>query len=188
MNVLSSFIVALSLSMDNFAVAIASGCACGRNLRFKHILGVSLCFVLAHALMLSVGWFGGKELGRVIDSVDHWFAFIVLLLIGLKMVKEAFEKKEETSLCQLISLKMIFVLALATSLDALLVGMALSLTQAPYLLTLVFMMGSVLVTSYIGFYLGNYLGKRFGTWMEVSGGVSLSAVGVWVLLSGLGIC
>ncbi len=188
MNVLSSFIVALSLSMDNFAVTIASGCTCGKDLRFKHIFGVSLCFVVAHALMLSAGWFGGKELGRLIDRVDHWLAFLVLCFIGIKMIKEAFEKKENTTLCLIPSFKTILLLAVATSLDALLVGMALSLTRAPYLLTLCFMMGCVFVTSYAGFYLGNFLGRRFGTWMEVLGGVALVGVGTKVLLSGLGIC
>lgn len=188
MNVLSSFIVALSLSMDTFAVTIASGCACGRSLRFKHIFSVSACFVLAHVIMLSTGWFCGKELGRFIDKVDHWLAFLVLCFIGIKMVKEAFEKKQEPQLCQLISFKTILVLAVATSLDALLVGVALSLTAAPYFLTLFSMMGCVFVTSYIGFYLGNFLGRRFGTWMEVLGGIALAAVGTKVLLSGLGIC
>jgi putative Mn2+ efflux pump MntP len=188
MSVLSSFIVALSLSMDNFAVSIASGCACGKELRFKHICGVSLCFVLAHALMLSAGWFGGKELGHFVESVGHWLAFLVLGFIGIKMIKEAFEKKENPTLCQLISFKTISILALATSLDALLVGLALSLTKAPYLLTLGFMTGCVFVTSYAGFCLGNFLGRRFGTWMEVLGGVALVGVGVRVLLIGLGIC
>ncbi|MBQ7908317.1 MAG: manganese efflux pump [Elusimicrobiaceae bacterium] len=188
MNVLSSFIVALSLSMDNFAVTIASGCSAGRDLRFKHIFSVSMCFVMAHVLMFSAGWFGGKELGRVIDRFDHWAAFVVLVFIGLKMVKEAFEKKENPNLCRIISFKSILALALATSLDALLVGIALSLTAAPFALTLLSMAVCVFVTSYAGFYLGNFLGARFGTAVEVLGGVALAGVGVRVLLSGLGIC
>lgn len=187
MNVLSSFIVALSLSMDNFAVTIASGCCSGGKLRPGYILSVSFCFVLAHILMLSVGWLGGQGLGRWIHHIGYWVAFGVLVWIGGKMVKEALSKKAE-NVCRILPLKTIFVLAVATSLDALLVGMALSLTAAPFIETLCFMAGCVLVTSISGFYLGHLLGRRFGTIMEVSGGVALAAIGVRVLLSGLGIC
>lgn len=187
MNVLSCFIVALSLSMDNFAVTIASGCLCKTPLRFRYILGVSSCFVLAHILMLSAGWFGGQELGKLIDRFDHWVAFVVLFLIGAKMIKESVEEKEDSPFCKRASLKTIVALALATSLDALLVGLALSFTGAPFFLTLVFMACCVFLTSYIGFYLGHFLGRRFGTTVEVLGGLSLMGIGAKVLLNGLGI-
>ncbi len=187
MNILSTFIVALGLSMDNFAVTIASGCADRAQVRHGRTFWVSLAFVTAHVVMLSAGWLGGRELGRFIDRFDHWIAFVVLVFIGVKMIKEAFEKKNGPDLCRRLSAKTVLALAIATSLDALLVGMALSLTAAPFGLTLAFMTGCVFVTSYTGFFLGSYLGKRFGTLMEVLGGLALAAVGTKVLLSGLGI-
>lgn len=187
MNILSSFIVALGLSMDNFAVTIASGCADRGRIRHGRTFWVSFTFVMAHVIMLCAGWWGGKELGRWIDRFDHWIAFFVLVFIGVKMIKEAFEKKQGPDLCRVLSVKTVLALAVATSLDALLVGMALSLTAAPFALTLAFMAGCVFVTSYTGFFLGSFLGHKFGTLMEVLGGVALAGVGTKVLLSGLGI-
>lgn len=177
----------MGLSMDNFAVTIASGCACQKSVRRARTFWVSLSFACAHVIMFGAGWWGGRELGRFIDRFDHWIAFFVLAFIGLKMIKEAFEKKQGPDLCRVISAKTVAALAVATSLDALLVGMALSLTAAPFWLTLWFMAGCVFATSYAGFYLGCYLGRRFGVVMEVLGGAALMAVGAKVLLSGLGI-
>ena len=187
MNILSAFVVALGLSMDNFAVTIASGCADRGELKHARVLGVSVSFALAHVIMFCAGWWGGRELGRVIDRFDHWIAFFVLAFIGLKMIKEAFEHKEKPELCRRLSVKTVLALAVATSLDALLVGMALSLSAAPFGLTLSFLALCVLATSYSGFFLGSFLGRRFGTVMEVLGGAALLAVSVKVLLSGLGI-
>lgn len=186
MNILSAFVVALGLSMDNFAVTIASGCA-DRRMHHGRTLSVSTSFAMAHVLMFCAGWWGGRELGRIIDRFDHWIAFFVLAFIGLKMIKEAFGKKEGPNLCRALSVKTVLALALATSLDALLVGMALSLSYAPFWLTLGFMAACVFVTSYSGFFLGSLLGRRFGSAMEALGGLALVGVGAKVLLSGLGI-
>ncbi len=187
MNFLSAFIVALGLSMDNFAVTIASGCAEHGAVKHGRTLAVSFCFALAHVLMFCAGWWGGRELGRMIDRFDHWTAFFVLVLIGLKMIKESFEKKQSPDLCRVLSFKTVLALAIATSLDALLVGMALSLSAAPFILTLLCLALCVFVTSYGGFFLGSILGRRFGSLMEVLGGLALMGVGTKVLLSGLGI-
>lgn len=187
MNILSVFAVGLGLSMDNFAVTLASGCAC-RLVRRQTALAVSLGFTAAHVIMLTAGWSGGAAWARAIDRFDHWIAFFVLLFIGAKMVKEAFEKQDGTDLCAKFSFKMLCMLSVATSLDALLVGMALSLANASFWLTLGLMSLCVFVTSYSGFFLGGLLGRRFGAWMEALGGVTLAAAGTRVLLSGLGIC
>lgn len=187
MNILSALAVALGLSMDNFAVTIASGCGCGKSVRRKHAFWISLSFALAHVLMFGAGWLGGRELGRFIDRFDHWIAFFVLAFIGAKMIKEAFSKKEEPDWCRVISARTVLALAVATSLDALLVGIALSLSSAPFWLTMWFLAGCVFATSYTGFYLGVYLGARFGAAMEALGGLALIAAGSKVLLGGLGI-
>lgn len=186
MSMLSALFVALGLSMDNFAVTIASGCR-GGQIRHKQTFLISLSFAVAHIIMLSAGWWCGRELGRFFDRFDHWIAFAVLVFIGAKMVKESFEEQTGPNLCHALELKTLLALAVATSLDALGVGMALSLTQAPYVLTLCFMTGCVFVTSYSGFFLGAWLGCRFGKVMETLGGLVLCLVGTKVLLSGLGI-
>ena len=186
MNILSALVVALGLSMDNFAVTLACGCADCR-VRHGRTFCVSVSFALAHIIMFCAGWLGGRELGRWMDHFDHWVAFVALVYIGFKMIKETFEKKEGLDLRNLVSAKTVAALAVATSLDALLVGMALSLTAAPFGLTLGFLAVCVFITSYAGFFLGCFLGRRFGKVMEALGGVALVGVGTKVLLSGLGI-
>lgn len=187
MNILSAFVVALSLSMDNFALTLACGCAERGGLKRAQVLLVGGLFALAHVVLFSAGWLGGREAGILFDRFDHWVAFLVLAFIGLKMVKESFSNKNEPSVCSLFKLRNALTMAVATSLDALFVGVALSITGAPFWLTLVLLAACVMVTSCTGFYLGGWLGKKFGAVMEGLGGAALTAVGIKVLLNGLGI-
>lgn len=190
MQIWSSILVALSLSMDNFAVTIAAGCAEHCRLRVRTVLGVSFAFALAHFVMFSSGWLCGAQLGKHIDRFDHWIAFAVLAFIGGRMIKGAFEPvKEDSSLdvCRLNTPKTIIALAVATSLDALLAGVGLSFTPASFGLTTGALAVSVMLTSCCGFWLGAQLGRRFGKTMEALGGVALVGMGVKLLLGGLGI-
>lgn len=185
MNILSSLLVALGLSMDNFAVSIASGC-CNRKISWRYSVSVSVLFALAHVVMFSAGWFGGRELGRFISSVDHWIAFVVLAFIGARMVWQARGPEEtDPELCRVHTLGTLLMLSVATSIDALLVGVGLSFTAAPYLLTTGTLAVCVLLTSLTGFVLGSYLGRRFGRVMEALGGLALVAIGVKLLVEGL---
>ena len=186
MNILATFAIAVGLSMDNFAVTIASGCGARGAIAWQERMKVALSFVLAHIVMFSAGWLGGQELGRLIDSWDHWVAFFVLVFIGVKMMCEA-GKAQTQPLAHTLPGRIIVGLAIATSLDALGVGIALSLEQARFWLTLIFMSGCVFITSYTGFALGERLGQRFGQVMQVIGGLVLTCIGIKVLLSGLGI-
>lgn len=190
MLILSGLLVALSLSMDNFAVTIAAGCAEHCRLRARTVWGVSAAFAAAHFVMFAAGWFCGEQLGRWIDRFDHWIAFAVLVFIGARMVCGAFGKKDDeeaSALCRLNTAKTILALAVATSLDALLVGVALSLTDTPFWLTILTLSVCVFGTSCTGFWLGAQLGRRFGKIMEALGGVALAGIGTKLLLGGLGI-
>ena len=173
--------------MDNFAVSLASGCGRNGPLHVSKILLVSISFVLAHIIMLSVGWFGGWELGQHISRWDHWIAFLLLAFVGFKMLKEALENELAPDFSQTLPWKIIIGLSIATSLDALAVGVALSLEDASFWMTLTFMAVCVFVTSYAGFLLGQLLGRRFGKAMEVLGGLVLIGLGTKILLNGLGI-
>lgn len=172
--------------MDNFAVTIAAGCANGGVPRGRALL-ISAVFALAHIVMFSAGWLGGHELGRLIDRWDHWVAFAVLVFIGGKMLWGSAEETQKPDGHWLWQGRTIAGLAVATSLDALGVGIALSLEEAPFGLTLGLMTACVAVTSYAGFGLGRLLGGQFGKRMEIVGGLVLIGIGTKVLLSGLGI-
>lgn len=190
MQIWSSILVALSLSMDNFAVTIAAGCAEHCRLRVRTVLGVSFAFALAHFVMFSSGWLCGAQLGKHIDRFDHWIAFAVLAFIGGRMIKGAFEPVKEDApldVCRLNTPKTIIALAVATSLDALLAGVGLSFTPASFGLTTGALAVSVMLTSCCGFWLGAQLGRRFGKTMEALGGLALVGIGVKLLLGGLGI-
>lgn len=187
MSIASSFLIALSLSMDNFAAALASGCGGHHALSRGRILAVSGMFTAAHFIMFALGWLGGHEVVRHIDWVDHWIAFGMLVWIGGRMIKEALSAAPEHTSSALLSLRAVCSIAVATSLDALLVGVGLSVIHAPFWVTACFMVLCVFVTSCCGFWLGGFLGYRFGRIMEISGGLVLAGIGVKILLSGLGI-
>ena len=184
---LSVFLVAVGLTMDNFAVALASGCSRRGALPLSRILLVGGSFTLAHIVMLSIGWLGGWELGQRMDRWDHWVAFILLAFVGLKMIKESLENEPAVDFSKAVSWRIVVGLSVATSLDALGVGIALSLENAPFWTTLVLMAVCVFITSYAGFLLGQLLGQRFGKIMEIIGGLVLIGLGTKILLSGLGI-
>lgn len=175
----------MGLSMDNFAVTIASGCANHKEIRQRYILTVSFLFALAHFVMFSAGWLCGAGIGRFISAVDHWIAFAILIFIGGRMIQAACQAKSGPDVCQVYSFKTILLLSVATSMDALVVGIGLAFTQAPFWLTVLTLTGCVLATSYAGFYLGALLGRKFGKYMEVLGGMVLILIGVKLLLDGL---
>lgn len=187
MNILSSLLVALGLSMDNFAVTVASGCCHRTHIPWAYICKVSVCFTLAHFVMFAAGWLCGAGAGRYIGALDHWIAFLILLFIGGRMIKESFFAQAETDVCSFHSLKTLLALSVATSMDALLVGMSLAFASSSFWPTVWTLSACVFVTSWAGFYLGAWLGRKFGKIMEGVGGAVLVFIGVKLLLEGLGI-
>ncbi len=183
MNILSSFLVAAGLSMDNMAVTLCAGCSLygSKRLRWQ----ISLLFALAHFMMFSIGYEGGVlvHAGR---KVGAWVACLILVCIGGRMWKHARETTlQEPPLFTSISAQL--SLAVATSIDALFVGAGMGLAQTPFWQTVLFITGCVFVTSLCGFYIGQFLGKQVGPRMERVGGVVLVLLGGKVLLEGLGI-
>ena len=186
MNILSVFLVGIGLSMDNFAVSLAAGTI--RPVpKLPVIFRMSALFTLAHFVMFSGGWLLGNGIGPWIHTLDHWLAFAILCFIGVHMMKEAREHHKPISTETLRSLKMCLFLAAATSVDAWMVGMGISLARAPFWLPASVMAGCVFLTSYGGFKMGAWMGKKLGPVAEITGGVLLILIGVKLLLEGLGI-
>ena len=178
--------MALGLSMDNLAVALASGTGMHRALSFRKILFISALFAIAHVVMFSAGWWGGAELGRIIHHFDHWISFTLLGWVGGKMVWESHSSAEHIPGVNLTGFECIG-LALATSIDALGVGVASAFGQISYVSTLIALSVCVFLTSIFGFLMGALLGRQFEKYMEAFGGVVLIGLGIKILLSGLGI-
>ena len=184
MNILSSFLVAAGLSMDNMAATISAGCARG-NFSQRMLWQISALFAAAHFVMFSIGFEGGRlvHAGR---KAGAWAACIILGIIGIRMIKSGARPQERT--CSLFSsLRTQLALAVATSLDALFVGTGMAFSAAPFWQTSLFITGCVFVTSFGGFYAGHYLGKKFGPVMETAGGCILVLLGIKALLEGIGI-
>lgn len=185
MNIFYSLLVALGLSMDNLAVTVTAGCAL-RSHKASLLWQVSILFALAHFAMFALGFEGGV-LVHFSQSVGPWIACAILVVIGGRMIQNACTSPSSLKPGILDSIKTQLALAVATSLDALFVGAGLGITHAPFWQTQLALVGCVLVTSLCGFYLGSYLGKKFGRLMEKIGGGILILLGVKLLLETKGI-
>ena len=186
MNILSSFLVAAGLSMDNLAVTLAAGCERNAQGRPRLTLQVSLLFALAHFVMFALGYEGGA-LVHISRSVGPWVACGILAFIGVHMIKNAFEQHLPSRGEIFTSLHTQVALALATSLDALFVGAGMALAREPFWQTQAALALCVFITSFSGFYVGRCLGKKFGRNVEIAGGSVLVFLGVKILLEGTGI-
>ncbi len=187
MNILSVFLIAASLSMDNFAVTLAAG-ATRISFPGKTVWRVSFLFAAAHFMMFSGGWLLGSGVGRWIYTFNYWIASSVFIFIGIRMIQETFSTQPPEKFRSLHTFHTRFLLAIATSLDAWLMGLGLSFTQISFWTTVLTLSGCVLITSYGGFRIGAWLGRQIGKTAEATGGIILILMGVKWLLQGLGIC
>lgn len=189
MNLIDIFLLAVALAMDCFAVSIVSGVIVRRWL-WRVALSMGVLFGVFQALMPFLGWVGMKYFSRYISAYDHWIAFALLVFIGGKMVKESFEPEEERAFnpCRLRTQLM---LAVATSIDALAVGITFACTGFTALSQLwlpLFVIGLVsTVLSLIGYTLGLRFGRIIEKRLrpELVGGIILICIGVKVLLGHL---
>ncbi|MBQ9123787.1 MAG: manganese efflux pump [Lachnospiraceae bacterium] len=185
MNLISLFIIAVGLSMDAFAVAICKGLAM-QKITLKKALIVGLWFGGFQALMPALGYLLGSQFSTYITSIDHWIAFILLSIIGGNMIKEALSKEEECANDSLAFKEMI-ILALATSIDALAVGVTFAFLNVQIVPAVLFIGVITFTLSAIGVKIGNIFGCRYKSKAEFAGGIILIIMGIKILLEHLGI-
>ena len=178
---ISVIIIALSLSADCLAVAI-SGSLNLVTVSSTQILRTSLSFGLFQALMAWIGWSVGQTIVEAVSAYDHWLAFILLLIVGSRMIWESVKKSERTNI-DISKGYLLLVLSIATSVDALAVGLSLAFVQVN-ILSAASTIGIVafLVTIF-GFLIGKRLGRIIGKRAELIGGLVLIAVGSRILIS-----
>ena len=182
-------ILATSLAMDAFAVAICKGLNM-RKLDYKQTALIALFFGGFQAGMPLIGWFVGSRFSQYVESVDHWITFILLAIIGGKMIKEAFEKDEECDCAESkLNPKELTALAIATSIDALAVGVAFAFEYArSEAITAIVLTGVITASlSAIGVFVGHKFGAKYKSKAEFTGGLVLVLMGAKFLLEGLGI-
>lgn len=181
--------LAVALAMDCFAVSIASGIIY-RRVRWKPMLAMAFLFGFFQAFNPLVGWAATDRFRNLIESYDHWIAFAILAFLGVRMIMDSFNEEEER-VFNPRRLKVIFTLAIATSIDALAVGVSFSCMGITALGDLLYPLAAIglvsFVMSMLGLFLGIFCGKGIAKRLraEMWGGIILIAIGVKVLLEHL---
>ena len=184
MGLITIIIIAISLSMDTFAVSVASGTAYKR-LEVKHAFRIAAFFGGFQAVMPLVGCLAGNASKHLIAGYDHWVAFGILTAVGVKMIYESFKIKSAENKFDPANVIVLLVLAVATSIDALAVGITLSLITN-HIITAVIIIGAItFVLSYFGVFIGKKFGHFFESKIEAVGGLILMGIGVKILLEHL---
>ena len=173
------FVLAVGLSMDAFAVSVCKGLSVGR-VRPAHALTCGAWFGGFQALMPLIGWLLGVRLQELIVSIDHWIAFILLCIIGVNMIRGSREEGEEDMEAS-FSAKAMAPLAVATSIDALAVGVTFAFLQVDIVPAVLFIGCTTFVISAVGVKVGAVFGARFQHQAELLGGVVLVLMGVKIL-------
>ena len=185
MGLVELFLIAVGLSMDAFAVSVCKGLSLGK-INGKHMCIAGLWFGGFQALMPAIGYFFGSFFADFITAVSHWVAFVLLLLIGGNMIKESFSK-EEDDVDASMTMKSMFLLAVATSIDALAIGVSFAFMQVQIGWAVTFIGVITFILSGIGVKVGSIFGVKYKSKAELAGGLVLVTMGVKILLEGLGI-
>lgn len=184
MGLLELFVIAVGLSMDAFAVSICKGLSV-RELKPKHALTVGVYFGGFQMLMPLIGFALGVRFQSFITSIDHWIAFVLLGLIGANMIRESREQDEE-NLSDSFSFGTMLPLAVATSIDALAVGVTFAFLQVSILPAVCFIGATTFILSCIGIRIGHVFGLKYKSRAELFGGAVLILMGIKILLEHLG--
>ena len=184
MGLLDLFITGVALSMDAFAVSVSKGLSVQR-VRLKHGLITGAYFGGFQALMPLLGYVLGSRFSGYIERFDHWIAFGLLAIIGVNMIQESFSKAEELN--DDFGVKTMLMMAVATSIDALAVGVTFACLEVSILPSSALIGVTTFCLSALGIYIGHIFGLRFKAWAERAGGAILILIGVKILLEHLGI-
>ena len=190
MTLLEIFLIGIGLSMDAFAVAICKGLAMPNKVDKKGALLIALYFGVFQAVMPTLGWLLGSQFARYVTRLAPWIAFVLLAWIGGNMVRESLSKEErEEEETGSVSPKELLVLAVATSIDALAVGVTFSVLElAVSIAVAVILIGcTTFVISLAGVYVGNVFGAKYKSKAEFVGGAILILIGVKILLERFGV-
>ena len=188
MDIISLLAISVALSMDAFSVSICKGLAT-KQFSFKTALLCGLWFGGFQALMPIIGYFLGAQFEHLIKAFDHWIAFGLLLVIGVNMIREALSDDEEEECCSnscgCTGFKTMLMMAIATSIDALAVGVSFAFLSVNLWKSVIVIGITTFLFSFVGVRIGNIFGSRYSKIAEMTGGVILIILGVKILLEHL---
>ena len=173
-------LIALGLAMDSFSVSVANGLAT-KTFKISKALTIALFFGLFQGLMPIFGWLAGEYIADYISAFDHWVAFGLLTIIGVKMIYESISNKPAKFL-RAYTLKVILILSIATSIDALAVGLSFSFLGISIFFPAIIIGVITFLLSFFGVYVGGRFGKVLKNRIEILGGLILIVIGLKILL------
>lgn len=180
------FLIAVGLSMDAFAVSVCKGLSLGK-IKMKYMIIAGLWFGGFQAAMPAIGYFFGCFFSGFVNTYAHWIAFGLLAVIGINMIKEAVGKDEEDEMDASFDVKTMFLLAVATSIDAMAVGVSFAFMQVAIVWAVLFIGVVTFSLSAVGVKIGSIFGTKYKSKAEFAGGVVLVCIGLKILLEGLGV-
>ena len=189
MGLFEVLMIGVGLSMDAFAASVCKGLGM-RRLNVKNMFVIALFFGGFQALMHWIGWFLGKQFESYITSVDHWVAFALLAFIGGKMIYDVFHENRKDCCCEKtdrLNIKEVFTLAVATSIDALAVGISFAFLQVNIVEAVSVIGITTFVLSIAGVVIGNIFGAKYEKKATLAGGIILILIGLKILLEHLGV-
>ena len=184
MDMLNILFIAFGLAMDAFAVSITSGLTI-KNLKIKHAFRIALFFGLFQAIMPLIGWLSGLTIKDFVMSIDHWVAFILLSFIGCKMIYESTKIESENIKTNPLNLYTLLMLSIATSIDALAVGISFAFLLVSIITPVVIIGVVTFILSFVGVFIGNLKGHLFEGKIEIIGGIILIGIGIKILIEHL---
>ena len=177
---LSVILLGFALAMDAFSVCVGFG-VCYRKANFWSAIRLAVVTALFQALMPLIGWFGGHAIGKSMEKISPVIACVLLFIVGLKMIIEAFEVKEDCDIYDISKGKDLFIVAIATSIDALAAGITIGILRVPLIISVSIIGVITLILSFSGVFIGKLVGNFMGKWSEITGGLIIIGIGLHIL-------
>jgi len=185
MGIFEIILIGISLSMDAFAASVCKGLSIKKN-TYKTNVIIALYFGIFQAVMPLIGYLLASTFQNILFKIDHWIAFVLLSIIGIKMIIDSFDTSKEKIDAE-IGFKSMLILSIATSIDALAIGITFAFFEINILLTVIIIGIITFLLSFIGVKIGNKFGIKFQNKAEILGGIILILIGTKILLEHLGI-
>ena len=181
------FLIGVGLSMDAFAVAVCKGLAMPRT-RWRQGAAIAVSFGFFQAAMPMLGWLLGRQFESYITSIDHWIAFVLLLYLGGKMIYDSTQEEDEDSKTNPLCNKTLFGLSIATSIDALAIGISLAILKSDIIIQASLIGIITFLMSVSGVYFGSRFGRKVDLKLDLIGGLILIGIGAKILIEHLFFC
>jgi putative Mn2+ efflux pump MntP len=177
------FLIAIGLCFDSFAVSVSSGLMM-KHIKFIDAMKISFSLAFFQGMMPLIGWFAGKRISDYLSNYDHWIAFGLLLIIGLRMIWES-QKPDEEKTFNPLNIWFIIYMSIATSIDALIVGLSFAFFDTDIYASIIIIGIVTFIAAMLGILFGKKAGAHFGKKMEILGGIILIVIALKILIEHL---